>query len=207
MNRLMTLGRLGCVASVAVLVVACANRVYNPLDDYEEVAPATALTVPQASLENAPRAELAMIKRGQYLVELLGCANCHTDGALIGQPDAARALAGSSIGIAYSNPMQYESPGIVFPSNLTPDRETGIGDWTDIELMKMIRSGIDRHGHRKLSVMPWPAYSVISDDDALAMTAYLRNLEPINNRVPANVAPGQESSERYVHFGMYQSRQ
>jgi mono/diheme cytochrome c family protein len=192
-----------CISIVSVLS-ACAVS-YNPLDDFKEVRPSTAMQVPDPDFQQTTY-DTSAVKHGKYLVGLLGCANCHTDGALIGEPDSSKQLAGSSIGIAYSNPLEDKYPGVVYPSNLTPDSETGIQNWSDIELMKMLRSGVDRHGIRKLSVMPWPAYSVVSDDDALAIASYLRSLPPVNHRVPTNVKPGEKASSIYVHFGMYQNR-
>jgi len=187
------------------LLTACANP-YNPLDDFKEVKPGTAMQVPEPDRQQTNYAQ-SIVDHGKYLVNILGCANCHTDGALINEPNPAKQLAGSRIGIAYTNPLEDKNPGVVYPSNLTPDLETGIGNWTDIEMIKMIRSGVDRHGRRKLSVMPWPAYSVVSDDDALAVVSYLRSLAPVKHRVPDSVKPGEKASSPYVHFGMYQSRQ
>jgi mono/diheme cytochrome c family protein len=192
-------------SGLAIIIVACA-KIYNPLDEYEEVKSSTGLQVPEPENPQTSSHDFSRIERGKYLVGLLGCANCHTDGALIGEPVFDKQLAGSSIGIAYTNPLENKYPGIVFPSNLTPDPETGIQNWSDIEMMKMIRSGVDRHGIRKLSVMPWPAYSAVSDDDALAIVSFLRNLPPVKHSVPKSVEPGNKSSSAYVHFGMYQKR-
>ena len=193
-------------AWLAIIMAACA-KTYNPLDEYEEVGSSTVLQMPEPEIQQPTSYDYSNIERGKYLVGLLGCASCHTDGALIGEPDSEKQLAGSSIGIAYTNPLENKDPGIVFPSNLTPDAETGMHNWSDIEMMKMIRSGVDRHGRRKLSVMPWPAYSIISDDDALAIVSYLRNLPPVKHRVPKNVNPGSKSSSAYVHFGTYRKLQ
>ena len=193
------------LGTCTVLITACA-KTYNPLDDYKEVTPATAMSAPEPGPASLEATNGERLQHGRYLVELLGCANCHTDGALIGEAKPSMKLAGSRVGIAYTNPLENEHPGVVFPSNLTPDPETGIGAWSDIEVMKMIRSGIDRHGRRKLSVMPWPAYSIISDDDALSIVMYLRSLEPIRHQVPASVTAGDKSPAPYVHFGTYQSR-
>ena len=193
------------LGSCLLLVAACAQT-YNPLYDYKEVRPATAMSAPEPGHSELDAAGSERLQHGRYLVELLGCANCHTDGALIGEPRQSMKLAGSKVGIAYTNPLENKHPGVVFPSNLTPDPETGIGSWSDIEVMKMIRSGIDRHGRRKLSVMPWPAYSIIADDDALSIVMYLRSLEPIRHQVPASVTAGTKSPAPYVHFGTYQSR-
>ena len=190
---------------VVFLFAACSSP-YNPLDDYREVKPETAISLPEADRDSSDPQQIAQVSQGKYLVELLGCANCHTDGALVGQANHDKPLAGSSIGIAYTNPMEMRYPGILFPSNLTPDMETGIGSWSDIELMRMLRSGIDKHGRGKLSVMPWPAYAIVSDDDSLSIVSYLRSLEPVKFKVPDNVKPGVKSKNKYVHFGMYETR-
>lgn len=193
-------------AFVCLLVTAACNRAYNPLEGFEEVKPETIRELPVSDPAPSTPQELEQVSHGRYLVELLGCANCHTDGALIGEPDPEKQLAGSNIGIAYTNPMDGKLPGVLFPSNLTPDMETGIGAWSDPDLIRMIRSGIDRHGQSKLSVMPWPAYSIIADDDALAIVSYLRSLKPVRHRVPENVKPGKKSTAPYVHFGMYRTQ-
>ena len=142
--------------------------------------------------------------RSQYLP----CRrSCHTDGALIGDPDFDRWLAGSRVGIAYSNPLKYKKPGVLYPSNLTPDNETGIGSWSAAEIEGAIRSGVDQHGRHQLAVMPWPAYAKLSDDDMASIVAYLQSLAPVRHAIPENVAPGDEAIEPYVHFGVYRSRQ
>jgi mono/diheme cytochrome c family protein len=144
--------------------------------------------------------DAATLERGQYLVELLSCAACHTDGQLINDPDANRYLAGSSIGIAYSN---HEQPGVVFPSNLTPDPDTGIGRWTAEQITRNIQYGIDKHGRQQLPVMPWPGYAHMAIEDAQAITAYLMSLPPVKHEVPADVAPNQPSTAPYVRYGVY----
>ena len=65
------------------------------------------------------------IARGEYLVTIMDCAGCHTPGALRGQPDMARQLAGSDVGF------QIPGLGIFYPPNLTSDRATGLGTWSE----------------------------------------------------------------------------
>ena len=195
--------RLFFMAALALLPAACATSV-NPLDDYEEVISTATFDAPHATVV-APEDREA-IARGKYLVELLGCGSCHTDGALIGEANMERWLAGSRVGIAYSNPMKYSRPGVVFPPNITPDDETGIGTWSDRQIAAAIRAGAGRHGKGRILVMPWQAYSKISDDDIMAMVGYLRRIEPVGFQVPENVPPGRRTSEQYVHFGVYRSR-
>ncbi len=140
------------------------------------------------------------IERGRYLVDLLSCAACHTDGQLLSEPRADRYLAGSSIGIAYSN---HDKPGVVFPANLTPDPDTGLGRWSAAEITKNIQYGIDRHGRQQLPIMPWPGYAHMQQEDAEAITAYLMSLPPVKHAVPTNVAPNTPSSAPYVRYGVY----
>ncbi len=194
---------LGTVA--VALVTSCAtDDSYNPLDDYEAVEATTILDAP--TVRSVDPANQAAVNRGEYLVELLGCGACHTEGALVGEPDMSLSLAGSSIGIAYTSPFENERPGIVFAPNLTPDRDTGLGRWTDSEIKDAVRTGLGRHGPERILVMPWQGYAQITEDDAWSIVAYLRSLEPIENQVPVNVPVGRSTSETYVHFGVYRSK-
>jgi mono/diheme cytochrome c family protein len=197
-NRLILLG-------TALFIAACATGdAYNPLDEFDAVDAMTVLDAPTPT-GVAPENQAA-VDRGEYLVELLGCGTCHTEGALIGLPDMQKSLAGSSIGIAYTSPFENPNPGVVFAPNLTPDRDTGIGRWTDNEIMNVVRTGLGRHGPNRILVMPWQGYARITDDDAWAIVAYLRSIEPVENTVPVNVPVGSQTSETYVHFGIYRSK-
>ena len=191
-------------ATLSVSVLAACAAGYNPLDDYEQLEPATILEAPDATAGSYPA---EAVDRGRYLVALLGCGSCHTDGALVGEPDNSRLLAGSGVGIAYSNPLAQPNPGVVYPSNLTPDMATGIGSWSLEQIMLMVQSGTDNHGSQTLPVMPWPAYANITDEDAGAIAMYLKSLAPVRHQVPANVRPGQRAGAPFVHFGVYRSRQ
>ena len=187
------------------MIGACAtDSYYDPLADYEQVSAATVLDAP-TPVGVAPENQAAVL-RGEYLVELLGCGACHTDGALIGQPDMSRSLAGSRIGIAYTSPFENPNPGIVFPPNITPDDETGIGRWSDQQIADAVQAGLGRHAGRRIVVMPWQGYARISEGDARAIVGYLRSLAPVRHRVPDDVVPGSPTREDYVHFGVYRSR-
>lgn len=199
-----TVTRKCWVAWAGCLLLGACESTYNPLEDYEQRHPTTQLEAPAARTNPAFPAET--VERGQYLVGLLGCGSCHTNGALVGSPDMSRLLAGSDTGIAYSNPLAVPDPGIVYPSNLTPDVETGIGSWSVAEIVTMIVGGVSRHSGQTLPVMPWPAYAQLQADDAEAIAAYLLSLPPVRHQVPANVQPGQRATAPYVHFGVYQSR-
>ncbi len=190
-----------------LLVAACASGgSQDPLSGYEEVDATAILDAPSIETARVAAENRAVVERGEYLVELLGCGSCHTDGALFGEPDMSRSLAGSSIGIAYTNPLQIRNPGIVFPPNITPDAETGIGNWSDRQIANAVRAGLGRHGAERILVMPWQGYARISDADVAAIVGYLRYLEPVSNRVPSNVPAGRPTRHDYVHFGVYRSR-
>lgn len=185
---------------LAVGLMACQG--YNPMDEYDLKQPTT-----DHSLSTISSAyPIADVKRGKYLAELLACGTCHTDGALIGEPNPAYQLAGSRVGIAYSNPFIEKHPGILYPSNITPDVETGIGAWRDDDIIRFLRTGMDVQGKRHIPVMPWPAYKRLTDQDALAMVAFLRSLKPVTHQTPDAVSPGNKAAEPFVHFGVYQSK-
>ncbi len=119
--------------------------------------------------------DAARVAHGRYLVQITGCAACHTDGALIGEPSTVLQLAGSHLGIAYTSPFQGSFPGVAYPSNLTPDPKTGLGNWTDAQIATAIRKGsISDDAANHLVVMSWPLYQQMTDDDVEAIVSYLR---------------------------------
>jgi mono/diheme cytochrome c family protein len=177
-----------------------------PADDYEELSPTKVIESPDPVAGGFHPDNRDKIERGAYMVELLGCGSCHTNGAFDGSPDMKMALAGSSTGIAFSNPMGDAFPGVVYPPNLTPDDETGIGSWSDRQIANAIRAGVGRHGKRRIAAMPWQGYSRLTDDDIDAMVAYLRSIKPIRNIVPAEVNPGDKATRPFVYFGVYRSK-
>ena len=140
------------------------------------------------------------LDRGRYLVDLLSCASCHTNGQLINDPVKEHYLAGSDVGIAYSD---GDNPGVVFPANLTSDPETGLGRWTREQITRNVRYGIDKHGRQQLPIMPWPGYAHMDIEDAEAITTYLMSLPPVKHEVPTDVAPGEPSKAPYVRYGVY----
>ena len=191
------------IAAVMIAWVIASCSTSGPLDDYEQLTPTTIMEQPKPTVQTAYSAEV--VQHGRYLVSLLGCGTCHTEGALVGEPDTDKLLAGSHTGIAYSNPLQVKNPGVVYPANLTPDKQTGIGNWTEQQIIAMVRTGTDNHGSAALPVMPWPAYAIINEEDARAIAAYLLSLPSVHNEVPRNVRPGQRANYPFVHFGVYRS--
>jgi len=196
---------------LALTVAACATEApenfYDPLEDYDELNRTGVVAAPGPEGSRYAPADRDTIDRGRYLVELLGCGACHTDGAFEGAPDMNKPLAGSQTGIARTNPLENEHPGVVYPPNITPDEDTGIGLWSDNQVANAVRAGIGRHGSRRISAMPWQGYAKMTEDDVEAIVAYLRSIKPIRNKVPAEVAPGRKASKPFVYFGVYRSRQ
>lgn len=117
--------------------------------------------------------------RGAYLVNnVMGCTDCHTPiDPATGAPVMEKYLGGGQ---------PYEGPwGIVYGGNITPDKETGLGDWNEEEIKRALVSGLSRDG-RRLVLMPWYAYSSLTGEDADAVAYYLKNdLRTVHNEVPA----------------------
>jgi mono/diheme cytochrome c family protein len=113
----------------------------------------------------------ALVARGEYLAKAGDCVACHT--APGGQPFAG--------GLAFRLPF-----GTIWSSNLTPDRETGIGAWTDAEFVRALHRGIGRNGENLYPAFPYTAYALLSTDDALAIRAWLATLPPARATAPAN---------------------
>jgi len=135
-----------------------------------------------------PRADAQQVARGKYLAVLGGCMDCHTPGYFFGKPDMARYLGGSEVG--------FEIPGLgVFHGpNLTPDKETGLGTWTDQQIVDAMQKGVRRDGRILAPIMPWRALAALTPADAHAIVAYLRSLPPVKNKVPGPFGPSEKPS-------------
>src|ERR1700730_6559194 len=109
------------------------------------------------------------IARGKALVDAADCASCHT-------ADPAKPLAGGK---------RIDTPfGGIFSPNLTPDRETGLGAWTDDEFYRALHEGVARNGARYYPAFPYPNFTKITRDDVLAIRACLSTLTPFRNTPP-----------------------
>jgi mono/diheme cytochrome c family protein len=110
-----------------------------------------------------------IIARGKALVDAADCASCHT-------ADPAKPLAGGK---------RIDTPfGGIYSPNLTPDRETGLGAWTDDEFYRALHDGVARNGARYYPAFPYPNFTKITRDDVLAIRAYLSTLMPVRNTPP-----------------------
>ncbi|MCP5180390.1 MAG: c-type cytochrome [Pseudomonadales bacterium] len=142
------------------------------------------------------------VARGEYLTTILGCGGCHTEGALLGQPTGPW-LAGSLVGIAYSNYDEAQSPALVFPRNLTSDPETGLGNWSKADIVRAIRSGLNHQREMMIPVMPWPNYSLLREQDVEDIAAYLKSLPAVSREIPARVEAADDSRHPYIRIGVF----
>jgi mono/diheme cytochrome c family protein len=125
---------------------------------------------------NAQPAKSDLIKRGDYLVNgILTCGNCHTP----------KGPQGDIMDKAFSGGLEFDEPPFkVTAPNITQDKQTGIGDYTDAELKKVLRKGIKRNGVPVAMIMPSGFYEIMTERDLDAIIAYLRTIKPIKNAVP-----------------------
>ena len=120
--------------------------------------------------------EFSQIEKGRYLAVAADCVSCHT-------------VPGGT-GIPFSGGRVIETPfgGIVAP-NITPDRETGIGAWSDAEFDAALRKGVARDGSPLYPAMPYNAYTKMSREDVLAIRAYLATVTPVKKSVTTKSLP------------------
>src|SRR5262245_39448514 len=107
------------------------------------------------------------IARGKYIFGAAAGCGCHTE------PDKA----GTALN---AGGRKYEGPfGTVYSSNITPDPETGIGKWTDDQIITATRSGRRPNGERLIPVHPYPTFNGMAEEDLRALVAYLRSVPPV----------------------------
>jgi len=173
---------------------------------------AAALTLAAYSTLNAQASDSrsARLARGEYLVTVGGCNDCHTPlkmGARGPEPDMSRMLSGHPEQFVITAPAALTSEqwmvasaptntahsgpwGVSFTANLTPDQNTGLGIWTEEMFIKTLRTGRHMGVSREiLPPMPWFNYGRMTDADIKAVYAYLRSIPAIHNRVPDPIPP------------------
>jgi mono/diheme cytochrome c family protein len=126
------------------------------------------------------------VERGKYLVNIAGCNDCHTPGYFLGSPDMKRFLGGSDVGFEISG------LGVFVGPNLTPDKETGLGNWTTAQIVTALQKGVRPDGRHLAPIMPWQAFADLTPADALAIVAYLKSLPPVSNKVPGPFSPTEK---------------
>lgn len=147
----------------------------------------------------------ALLKRGTYLMNgPVACGNCHNTRA----PDASFVP-----GMEFAGGFNIVDPAFnVYSANITQDKETGIGAWTDAQIITAIREGRTREGKINFPPMPVPTYNNMSDDDVKAIVAFLRTVKPIRHEVkeskynvpqqampPAKGLPAPPASNKLAH--------
>jgi len=169
------------------------------------VMPLTGLVL---AAKTSKDAHAAQVTRGNYLVAFGGCNDCHTPFKYTEQgpvPDMSRMLSGHPETVKLPAPDLKPGPwfaatagmtawagpwGVSFAANLTPDRNTGLGIWTEEMFLATMKQG--KHmgsGRAILPPMPWQNSSQLTDEDLRAIYSYLRTIPPIENSVPEPVPP------------------
>jgi mono/diheme cytochrome c family protein len=181
------------IAATAVLFVAAAGF----------VTLSTSQTRPQDTAAQ-PTLDSTKVQRGEYLVKVMGCNDCHTPwkmGPQGPEPDMTRFLSGHPEQIGplpaakasepyvwsgFGTNTAFSGPwGVSYAFNLTPEQNTGLCIWTEEMFMQTIRTGRHMGVSRPINPpMPWPAYRNASDEDLKSVYAYLRTIKPIVNHVP-----------------------
>jgi mono/diheme cytochrome c family protein len=144
----------------------------------------------------------ALAERGRYVAVVGTCSLCHTAGPSVTRlwrpfPDLGGGMR-----------VRWKVFGTVFSRNLTPDRATGLGDWSDAEIVRAITSGIARDGRTMhWQAMPWDHFSHLSPEDLVALVTYLRHLPPVYSEVPPPLPPraadGDGDSFGFGYVGIY----
>lgn len=171
-----------------------------------------ALAASTAFAQMDDKDKVALIAKGKYLVNLGGCNHCHSTKVMTPQGpvvDETRLLSGSPSGMPVALPpagmlapdkwfvattgdlTAWAGPwGVSFARNLTPDKETGIGSWTEAMFVKALRTGKDMgEGRPILPPMPWEDIGHSTDSDLHAIFAYLQSLKPIKNAIHDPIPP------------------
>jgi len=160
---------LGVIVVVGLLVLAWAVVRPGPM------AFASGKTVKLADYSGHPTGVPAdftnpdPVARGRYLAQAADCEACHT-------AENGKSFAG---GRAFVTDF-----GKLYSPNITPDKETGIGNWTDAQFLKAVHEGIDDEGEHLYPAFPYAAYTYLADEDVLAIRKYLATVAPVKNAPP-----------------------
>jgi len=182
---------IACLIAAAALAFAAAAL--SSAAPAAKPAAATKTAAKPAAAKTDAAAKAKAIERGRFLVGVSACVDCHTPGTLFGAPDFTRQLSGSELG--------WQGPwGTTYARNLTPDLETGLGYYKEVEIVNAIKGGKRLDGSPMLPPMPWQNYTAYSDEDLHAMATYLLSLPPISHAVPERVPPGKAPTGSFLTF-------
>jgi mono/diheme cytochrome c family protein len=121
------------------------------------------------TLAYAQGSQKELVARGQYIFAVSGGCACHTEPK----------------GVPHTGARAFKIPlGTVYSTNLTSDNETGLGSWTDQQILDALTKGLRKDGSRQLPLMPYTLYSGMAQEDLKALIAYLRSLKPVKKATP-----------------------
>jgi len=155
------------------------------------------LAIAATSVSASPSADAAQIEHGKYIASIAGCPICHTPyKAEYQNPAALTPEQIQTLAFNESNALDQNkllAGGRVFPlgpignlltRNLTPDKETGLGSWTDEQIRLAMQTGVDHHGKILFPVMPYHVYNGMADADVETVIAYLHSVNAVKNEIP-----------------------
>jgi mono/diheme cytochrome c family protein len=155
----------------ALLLGACLQGAWGPASSAAAAQATAGMPLATAASAAATAPPQDIVARGKYLAAAGDCVSCHT--RRDGEPFAG--------GVGFETPV-----GTIYSSNITPDGETGIGQWTAADLRKAMHEGIGRGGKRLYPAFPYTSFTKVSDQDVDALYAYLRSLKAVRYSPPAN---------------------
>lgn len=179
-SALILLVLAGCTAVVVSRLSSTGARQTTPKD-----GPPVAVFTAKATPER--------LARGRYLMETVaGCFDCHapfkTVNGVVTGLDLSKKGAGR---VAPAEPLSMRLPpgSLIVAPNITPDRATGIGTWSDADIERAIRHGVAKDGRPLFETMPYWEFRVLTDEDVKSIIVYLRSLRPVRNALPATKLP------------------
>jgi mono/diheme cytochrome c family protein len=164
---------------IAAVVVALAASVVGAGIGYLALKQPAQRPASTETVERTPE----RLARGKYLAEVLvGCMDCHSEHRddLFGWPAKPETYGQGG----FSFDRRLGLPGVIQAQNITSDPETGVGAWSDGEIMRAMREGVAKNGRALFPMMPYEALRSMSDEDAKSVVVYLRTLPPIKKAIP-----------------------
>jgi mono/diheme cytochrome c family protein len=179
---------LGLAFTAILGMAACGDDDDGDDDGTEDAAPQEDAGEADAGEDAGADPE---VERGEYLVSAVAvCGDCHTPRNKDGSFDTTRLLAGNP---AFADiAPKTKGMGLVPSKNLTPDPETGLGDWSDDEIKNAMLNGMDNEGEPLFAIMPYYVLHNMSEEDADAIVAYLRSIPAVEQEIPEREELGFE---------------
>jgi mono/diheme cytochrome c family protein len=168
-RRVVSIATLAAAFSLFALYIAWLE--VQQLDAVRNDESSLAAAVARAPERSGSANDTDLVKRGEYLSRVGDCIACHTS-------DKNRPLAG---GVAINTPF-----GTLYSPNITPDSDTGIGQWSDSDFLRAMHEGIGRAGEQLYPAFPYLSYTKLAENDVLAIRAYLKTLAPVRYTPPRN---------------------